>query len=129
MPYLYFLRGTWRQHRRSQFSSLYEAHFDVAGPFIPGQDFNPMASGRDKGGNYRYFVACAFTIPKRGDLPADPVKDADLSPDAASLEEELAEYAPSEVEVSSRSKGQFEEAVRAVFDICGDGSEPVCSSD
>ena len=118
--------GRQRQHRRATFPSLWEAHFDVAGPFVPGQDFNPMASGRDKGSNYRYFVACAFTIPhKQKDPPADPEKDVDLSPAEAELDEELAEYAPSKVGVSSLRNHQFEDAIKAVFDTCNTQSDPM----
>ena len=40
---------------------------DIAGPFKPGKCWDPVASGRDKGMGYMYFLAAAFTIPIRRD--------------------------------------------------------------
>ena len=40
---------------------------------MPGQAFNPEVSGRDKGEGYRYFLACAYTVPcdYRPEVPGD----------------------------------------------------------
>ncbi|CAE6948457.1 GIP [Symbiodinium sp. CCMP2592] len=56
-------QGRQRSHWRSAFTGVHAASFDIAGPFVPGQAFNPEVSGRDKGKGYRYFLACAYTIP------------------------------------------------------------------
>ena len=65
---------------------LFSASCDLAGPFVPGKCFDPVASGRDKGLNYRHFLACAFTVPlperkldsglPGGDMPDTEVPEA-----------------------------------------------------
>ncbi|CAE7887157.1 GIP, partial [Symbiodinium necroappetens] len=56
---------------------------DLAGPFISGQSWDVEASGRDRGKGYKYFLACAYAVPDKY-VPAAPVED------------DTAEYAPSE---------------------------------
>ena len=56
-------QGRQRSHWRARFTGLYSASFDIAGPFTPGSSFDPGASGRDKGAGYKYFLACAFSLP------------------------------------------------------------------
>ncbi|CAE7787133.1 RE1 [Symbiodinium sp. CCMP2592] len=56
-------QGRRRSHWRSSFPSVHSASFDLAGPFIAGQSFDPVASGRDKGGGYRYFLTCSYAVP------------------------------------------------------------------
>ena len=56
-------QGRQRSHWRASATGLYSASFDLAGPYIAGQGYDPVASGRDKGQEYRYFLACAFTVP------------------------------------------------------------------
>ena len=56
-------QGRQRSHWRASATGLYSASFDLAGPYIAGQGYDPVASGRDKGQGYRYFLACAFTVP------------------------------------------------------------------
>ena len=51
-----------RSHWRASHTGVFAASFAIAGPFLPGRSFDPGASGRDKGLNYRYFLACAFTV-------------------------------------------------------------------
>ena len=60
---------------------MFSASCDLAGPFI----FDPVASGRDKGHNYRYILACAFTVPLSAAKPAPEVAE-DKGPDEAILE-------------------------------------------
>ena len=56
-------QGRQRAHWRKSFTNIYSANFDLAGPFVPGRSFDPVASGRDKGLGYRYLLVCAYTIP------------------------------------------------------------------
>ena len=71
-----------KEHRRAAKTGVYSASFDLAGPFIPGRSYDPAASGRDRGLGYKYFLACAFTVPlKVGEwryraLVDDPPKKA-----------------------------------------------------
>ena len=58
-------QGRQRSHWRGSFTGIHSASFDIAGPFVPGQAFNPEVSGRDKGGGYRYFLACAYSVPDK----------------------------------------------------------------
>ena len=64
-------QGRRRSHWRSGFPGVHSASFDIAGPFVPGQAFNPEVSGRDKGKGYRYFLACAYAVPD-GFYPESP---------------------------------------------------------
>ena len=57
-------QGRQRSHWRSSFVGVHSASFDIAGPFISGQAYNVEASGRDKGSGYKYFLACAYTVPE-----------------------------------------------------------------
>ena len=52
-----------RSHWLTGCSHVHSASFDLAGPFVAGRSYDPAASGRDRGGNYRYFLACAFAVP------------------------------------------------------------------
>ena len=56
-------QGRQRSHWRSSCTTVHSASFDLAGPFVPGRAFDPIASGRDRGQGYKYFLACAFTMP------------------------------------------------------------------
>ena len=56
-------QGRQQSHWRAAVTGLYSASFDLAGPFVDGRSFDPVASGRDKGRGYRFFLACAFTVP------------------------------------------------------------------
>ena len=56
-------RGRQRPHWRASTKTVFSASFDLAGPFVPGRGYDPAASGRDRGLGYRYFLACAFTMP------------------------------------------------------------------
>ena len=67
-------QGRQRSHWRAAVGQVYAASFDIAGPFVSGQCFDPVSSGRDRGRGYRYFLACAFTIPLS---PKPPVAAAD----------------------------------------------------
>ena len=65
-------QGRQRSHWRASFTGLYSISVDIAGPFKPGRCWDPVASGRDKGLGYKYFLAAAFTIPlnsKKKELP------------------------------------------------------------
>ena len=56
-------QGRQRSHWRASVKAVYSASFDIAGPFKPGRSFDATVSGRDKGGGYKYFLACAFMVP------------------------------------------------------------------
>ena len=73
-------QGRQRSHWRSSFPGLHALSVDIAGPLIPGQSWDAEASGRDKGGGYRYFLACAYTIPG-GFAPAVSEKRKDDDPE------------------------------------------------
>ena len=75
-------QGRQRPHWRSSFPDLHSISVDMAGPFIAGQSFNVEASGRDRGGGYRYMLAFAYAIPNKFEV--------DKSTDS------LEEYEPSE---------------------------------
>ena len=72
-------QGRRRCHWRSGFPTVHSASFDIAGPFIPGQSFDPVASGRDQGGGYRYFLACSYAVPEkyRPEGPGDSREKSD----------------------------------------------------
>ena len=80
-------------HRRSQAKGVYAASFDLAGPYPPGQGYDTTASGRDRHHGYRYFLACAFTIPMPpyGVLPPEsaPTAVPSGSPAPATEQEDL----------------------------------------
>ena len=76
-------QGRQRAHWRSGFPDMHSLSVDLAGPFVSGQSWDVEASGRDRGRGYKYFLACAYAVPTK------------YSP-AAVLEDETAEYAPSE---------------------------------
>ena len=65
---------------------MHAASFDLAGPFLPGCSFDPVASGRDRGLGYRCFVACAFTIPLAGKVSDRALTEADEERAASSAE-------------------------------------------
>ena len=89
-------------------TSLYSLSCDIAGPFRAGQGWDPIASGRDRGHNYKYFLSFAFSV---------PVSPRELQPELTRPEEGL-DYSPSEAEdcpeaigasVSPPSKAEQEE--------------------
>ena len=57
-------QGRQRSHWRSSFPAIHSLSVDIAGPFLEGMSFDPEASGRDRGGKYRYFLACSYAVPK-----------------------------------------------------------------
>ena len=57
-------QGRQRSHWRSGFPVAHSLSVDVAGPLVSGLSWGVEASGRDQGKGYRYFLACAYTIPK-----------------------------------------------------------------
>ena len=59
-------RSPWRASKKA----VYAASFDLAGPFVAGHSFDATVSGRDMGKGYKYFLACAFTVPL--ELSNDP---------------------------------------------------------
>ena len=70
-------QGRQRSHRRQAVTGVFGASFDIAGPFISGQGFDAVASGRDSGCGYKYFLACAYSIPiSLNDGSSSPVKDS-----------------------------------------------------
>ena len=80
-------QGRQRNHWRASVTAVYSLSVDVAGPYKPGQSWDPIASGRDKGRGYKYFLASAFTIPLEfnsvnGPEKTSPGKDAE-PPEAA----------------------------------------------
>ena len=52
-----------RSHWRASCTNVHSLSCDIAGPFKNGRSYDPTASGRDRGGGYRYFLAFAFTVP------------------------------------------------------------------
>ena len=86
-------QGRQRMHRRSQAKGVYAASFDLVGPYPPGQGYDTTASGRDRHHGYRYFLACAFTIPMPpyGVLPPEsaPMAVPSGSPVPATEQEDL----------------------------------------
>ena len=76
-------QGRQRAHWRSGFPVVHSLSVDIAGPLISGLSWNVEASGRDLGKNYKYFLACAYAVPKEY-VPGGPG------------DEDLAEYEPSE---------------------------------
>ena len=56
-------QGRQRSHWRSQHRAVYSLSCDLAGPYVSGQSYDPVASGRDTGKGYKYFLAGAFTLP------------------------------------------------------------------
>ncbi|CAE7537698.1 RE1 [Symbiodinium sp. CCMP2592] len=85
-------QGRRRSHWRTGFPTVHSASFDIAGPFVPGVSFDPVASGRDKGGGYRYFLACSYAVPGNYrplvsvDKPEGEDKEHEVSRDAAEPE-------------------------------------------
>ena len=86
-------QGRQRSHWRASVKAVYSASFDIAGPFKPGRSFDATVSGRDKGGGYKYFLACAFMVPlvrAPGTLvgaPADAVTPVDPNLDLPDMTE------------------------------------------
>ena len=69
-------QGRQRSHRRQAVTGVFGASFDIAGPFISGQGFDAVSSGRDSGCGYKYFLACAYSIPvSLNAKPSSSVKD------------------------------------------------------
>ena len=131
-----------RSHWRASVKSVYSASFDIAGPFKAGRSFDATASGRDKGRGYKYFLACAFTVPLRaantvqeepsGEVPllkSDPVLPdmAELFPadgeDEVQLEP-VAEATGKVVRFRARSKRPEEPEEVPVSDSEGDPPLP-----
>ena len=68
-------QGRQRSHRRQAVTGVYGASFDIAGPFVPEQGFDAVSSGRDLGHGYKYFLACAYSIPiSLNARPSSPCK-------------------------------------------------------
>ena len=61
-----------RSHWRSSCTNVHSASFDLAGPFVPGRAFDPTVSGRDRGGGYKYFLACSFSVPAPEEGSVEP---------------------------------------------------------
>ena len=100
-----------RSHWRSAQTGVFSASCDLAGPFLPGKCFDPVASGRDKGLGYRYFLACAFSVPispKSVVEATSPGKDQEPSP---KLEPESSASSPDGLEESAVIPPQPEEEV------------------
>ena len=136
-------QGRQGSHWRSGHTGQFAASFDIAGPFVSGKSFDPVASGRDKGQGYRYFLACAYSVPcpptfvpgvsgstKGGDSPAPlvnmlPEEDEDMCmhevEDLPSMEEL---FGPAERAVRFRARYKRPEAVD--LDVTGvdDPREP-----
>ena len=66
-------QGRQRSHWRSAFPSIHSVSVDIAGPLLEGTSYDPEASGRDKGGGYKYFLACSYAVPKGYEVPSEPV--------------------------------------------------------
>ncbi|CAE7798008.1 GIP [Symbiodinium necroappetens] len=56
------------------------------GPLISGLSWNVESSGRDQGKGYKYFLACAYTVPKGYELRVD---DEPVAAEAEFMEDEL----------------------------------------
>ena len=67
-------QGRQRSHWRSGFPGMHSLSVDIAGPLISGRSWDVEASGRDKGGGYKYFLACAYAIPG-GFAPTSPGRE------------------------------------------------------
>ena len=111
-------QGRQRSHWRASFAGLYSLSVDIAGPFKPGRFWDPVASGRDKGLGYRYFLAAAFTI---------PLKFGEESPKGAT-EEPIAEIRPDsseppEVLVLERPEGPMDGDIPSMEELFGDDGE------
>ena len=78
-------QGRRRSHWRSSFPTVHSASFDIAGPFVAGKSFDPVASGRDRGGGYRYFLACSYAVPE-GYVPLSPEGSGGESKEGAAAE-------------------------------------------
>ena len=88
-------QGRQRCHWRSSFVGVHSVSFDIAGPFIPGRAYNVEASGRDKGEGYRYFLACAYTVPEGYSPVVATKKDWENEDYAPSEDECVGEPEPS----------------------------------
>ena len=71
-------QGRQRSHWRSAVTGVCSISVDIAGPFKPGQGWDPGASGRDKGWGYKYFLASAFTIPLEPKTSVEATEDQRL---------------------------------------------------
>ena len=87
-----------RSHWRASVTSLYSLSCDLAGPFKEGQGFDPVASGRDRGRNYKYLLVAAYSValsPTEARFKFGPV---------AGDTGHVREYAPSDAEVAPLSE-------------------------
>ena len=91
-----------RSHWRSTCTTVHSASFDLAGPFVPGRAFDPIASGRDRGWGYKYFLACAFSVPSAAPLDSDVAMPA---PEEEPFESECLEPVEAADVLSSRDRG------------------------
>ena len=68
-------QGRRRAHWRTSHPSVHSLSVDLAGPFISGRSYDEEASGRDRHEGYKFFLACAYTVPQsfdpKGNLPED----------------------------------------------------------
>ena len=58
-------QGRQRSHWRSSCPGVHSLSVDISGPFIPGQSYDVEASGRDRGSGYKYFLAGAYSVPRK----------------------------------------------------------------
>ena len=79
-------QGRQRSHWRSSFPGVHSLSVDVAAPLIPGRSWDVEASGRDKGQGYRFFLACAYTIPGGFTPSVDPVPAEGVGTDSTEWE-------------------------------------------
>ena len=64
-------QGRQRSHWRASVTGVFSISVDIAGPFKPGQCWDPVASGRDRGLGYKYFLAqeaAGLELPAMHDL-------------------------------------------------------------
>ena len=106
-------QGRQRSHWRAAFKGIYAVSADIAGPFKPGRCRDPVASGRDKGLGYKYFLATAFTLPLQ----------RRVSPFSASSPEEHKRIPAAEQEIGHPSAGVLEPDLPDMSDLFGPTDE------
>ncbi|CAE7550351.1 GIP, partial [Symbiodinium necroappetens] len=65
-------QGRQRSHWRSSCPGVHSLSVDISGPFVLGTSWDVEASGRDKGGNYKYFLAGSYAIPSKFSPDSEP---------------------------------------------------------
>ena len=89
-------QGRQRSHRRSSFPAIHSLN---AGPFLEGTSFDPEVSGRDRGGKYRYFLACSYAVPRGYEVSSDDKEGLRVEPGSKpepSAVPDDCDYSPSE---------------------------------